>query len=348
MKLDIDLIKRYFSGEYSRKDFLLIREAVSSEDLEHELRNYIRGHWDEFDASSLPDGDIEKLLHKVHHKIHLVQSHKSLKLTIWYYIQRIAALLFLPLALSFLYYYNIQSVRQVLADGIAEIQCPMGVRTKFSLPDGTTGYLNSGSILRYHPSFGESRQVELVGEAYFDVKKDDHSTFSVRTRGMYIDVLGTTFNVIAYPDEDTEEVILEGGALNIRGFDGDNKINMVPNQKVTFRIGAAGFIKDRVISSQYISWKEGKLVFRNETMEQVARRLSRWYNAEIIIADSELLHYSFYATFLDEPLDEVLKLLSLTAPIMFEEKSRVLSKDGMYSKRKITLKLNPGKLEQFK
>jgi ferric-dicitrate binding protein FerR (iron transport regulator) len=80
----------------------------------------------------------------------------------------------------------------------------------------------------------------------------------------------------------------------------------------------------------------------------VARRLSRWYNAEIIVADPQLYPYTFYATFQDEQLDEVLKLLALTTPIMYEEIKRELSSDGLYAKRKIILKVNPKKIKEFK
>lgn len=82
-------------------------------------------------------------------------------------------------------------------------------------------------------------------------------------------------------------------------------------------------------------------------MGQVARRLSRWYNAEIVIADAQLMNYKFYATFQDEQLDQVLKLLAITSPIAFEEMKREINPDGTYEKRRIILKLNLEKIKQF-
>jgi transmembrane sensor len=348
MKLDIGVLKRYFSGKYSRNDFELIRKAIESDDQDRELKSIIKEHWNEFDAVSFPDRDVDNMLDKIHHFIHLEENRESRKFAIWNLFQRVAAVLFLPLALSFLLYHFYQPSKQLSTERFAEIQCPPGVRTNFGLPDGTTGYLNSGSKLRYDPSFRKTRQVELIGEAYFDVANKNNSPFIVQTRDMKIKVLGTTFNVIAYADEKTEEVILESGALSIYGLQGDFTVDLSPNQKITLHSGSNIQIEENVISSQYTSWKQGKLVFRNEAMEKVARRLSRWYNAEIIIADKELYQYSFYATFQDEPLDEVLKLLALTTPILIAEETREISRDGVYSKRKIILKVNPERIDKFR
>jgi ferric-dicitrate binding protein FerR (iron transport regulator) len=83
-------------------------------------------------------------------------------------------------------------------------------------------------------------------------------------------------------------------------------------------------------------------------MKQVAQRLSRWYNAEIVLADKSLEDYTFYATFVDEPLDEVLKLLAFTTPMAYREEKREAASDGLFPKRKIVITINPEKINQFK
>jgi len=118
-------------------------------------------------------------------------------------------------------------------------------------------------------------------------------------------------------------------------------------QKVSLALKDGSVHQSEVIASQYTGWTEGKLIFRNEDMGQVAQRLSRWYNAEIIIADNQLLEFTFYATFIDEPLDEVLKLLAFTTPISVVEEKRLPRPDGSFAKRKITLRLNPAKVKKF-
>ena len=83
-------------------------------------------------------------------------------------------------------------------------------------------------------------------------------------------------------------------------------------------------------------------------MQQVARRLSRWYNAEVVVDDHLLDNYTFHATFIDEPLDEVLKLLSITTPLSFNEEKRKSDTEGVFQKRKIVLRINQSKINQFR
>lgn len=108
------------------------------------------------------------------------------------------------------------------------------------------------------------------------------------------------------------------------------------------------FTKKQVIASQYTTWKEGRLVFRNENMQQLAVRLSRWNNAWVIVEDSLLIDNTYHATFIDEPLDEVLKLISITTPITYRGERRPSDKEGIYQKRKIVVQLNKLKINQFR
>ena len=169
----------------------------------------------------------------------------------------------------------------------------------------------------------------------------------MNTKNLDIKVLGTTFNVIANNDEKTEEIVLQTGKVDVSSRNGKQLAMLLPNEQLVLNTNNLSISKNEVEASQYTTWKEGKLVFRNEGMEQVAKRLSRWYNAEVIIDDQKLDVYTFHATFIDEPLDEVLKLLSLTTPISYEERERASSTDGVYKKRRITLKINQSKIKQF-
>jgi ferric-dicitrate binding protein FerR (iron transport regulator) len=154
--------------------------------------------------------------------------------------------------------------------------------------------------------------------------------------------------VIANEDENTEEIILQTGKVDVSSKEGKQLAILSPNEKLILDIEKRVFGRNQVEASQYTSWKEGKLVFRNENMQQVARRLSRWYNAEVVIDDRMLDDYTFHATFIDEPLDEVLKLLSITTPISYQEEKRVSNDDGVFQKRRIILSINKSKINQFR
>jgi ferric-dicitrate binding protein FerR (iron transport regulator) len=160
-------------------------------------------------------------------------------------------------------------------------------------------------------------------------------------------VLGTQFNVLAYETEKSEEIILKEGSIEVYSKQGKRLVGLVPDQKLSLNTENRQFKTNQVEAEQYVSWTEGKLVFRNESMQLVADRLGRWYNVEIEIADEDLLKYAFRATFIDEPLEEVLKLLARTAPIKYKEIKRETSNDNTYKKRKFIVSLDRMRLNAF-
>ena len=342
------IIQKYSEGKLTLKEQIDLSEQLADTQ-NREAEQLLHDEWkSQFESYSIPDRDLKPILDKVYHHIRLNEADKGSKTTWMQTFQRVAAILILPLLFSFLAYFYFQSKPLVTAFSYAEIQCPIGVRTRFQLPDGSTGYLNSGSRLKYPVQFIGERKVELSGEAFFDVVHNAEIPFHVNTRNLDIKVLGTTFNVIAYEGEPTEEIVLQTGKVDILTKNGKQLTALAPNEQVTLDIEKHTFSKNTVKASQYTTWKDGKLVFRNENMQQVARRLSRWYNADVVIKDRLLDDYTFHATFIDEPLDEVLKLLSITTPLNYKEEKRSSDKQGVFQKRKIIIRINHSKINQFK
>lgn len=346
MDLNPKILKRFFEGKYSRKDFKTIKSVFEKPEKEAEIKNLLQNHWFDFNHETLPEVNINHILDKIHHKIQLENKHVKRMLFITAF-QRTAAILIIPLILTFLTIFYFQSKETAPEIAFAEIQCPLGVRTKFVLPDGTTGFLNSGSTLKYPVIFTSERNVTLNGEAFFDVMRDEEHPFTVNTPHMSTKVLGTQFDVIAYKNENTEEIILKEGKVEVYSNQGEKLETLQPNQKLVLNTQTRQYNKSTVEALQYISWTEGKLVFRNENMLQVASRLGRWYNVEIEIKDPELLKYAFRATFIDEPLDEVLKLLALIAPLKYKEQIRETTNNDTYKKRKVIVSLDRKRLDAF-
>lgn len=342
-----NLIQKYSIGKLTIKEQIELSEQLA--DVQNkEAEGILLNEWNlQLESNLSSNRDLTPILDKIHHRIHLNETNKVIRYNWWQTFQRIAAILIFPVLVSFLVYFYSQN-NSKSTNSYAEIECPMGVRTKFQLPDGSTGYLNSGSRLKYPVQFKEERKVELSGEAFFDVVPHARLPFHVNTRNLDIKVLGTTFNVIAYEDEQIEEVVLQSGKVDIFSQSGNPLTALSYNQRMTLDIKKRTFTKQRVVAAQYTSWKDGKLVFRNENMQQVARRLSRWYNAEMVVDDRMLEDYTFHATFIEEPLDEVLKLLSITTPISYKEDNRESNAEGVFQKRKITLKINKLKINEFK
>lgn len=311
-----------------------------------ELRDLLQNHWSDFSNESLPKGNVDHILRKLHKQIDREENRIKGNRFITAF-QKIAAILIIPLILSFLAVFYFQSKTDSTETAFAEIQCPLGVRTKFILPDGTTGFLNSGSTLEYPVLFSNNRNVKLKGEAFFDVFHDEEHPFIVNTPNLSTKVLGTQFNVIAYGSENSEEIILKEGSIEIYSIQGEKLATLEPDHRLALNTATRHFKTSQVEAKQYVSWTEGKLVFRNESMQLVADRLGRWYNVEIEIENEELLHYAFRATFMDEQLDEVLKLLARTAPLKYKEIKRETSNDNTYKKRKIVISLDRKRLSAF-
>jgi len=342
------LIQKYSDGKLTLKENIEFSELIADPKNRH-AEQLLNDVWQsQLKSEVLFNKNLKPVLDQVHHLIRLNENSKLKHLNWWQAFQRVAAILIIPLLLSFLVFLRTQPGKPTSTVSYAEIQCPLGVRTKFQLPDGSTGFLNSGSRLKYPVVFNQQRTVELIGEGFFDVVHNKEIPFHVKTRNLDIKVVGTIFNVIANEDEGTEEIVLQSGEVDISSKCGKQLAVLFSNEQLTLDSKKQTFTKKQVIASQYTKWKEGRLVFRNENMQQVAIRLSRWYNANVIVEDSLLNDYTYHATFIDEPLDEVLKLISITTPITYKEERRTSNKEGIYQKRKIVLQINKLKINQFR
>jgi len=342
-------LKRFFDGKYSRDDYDTVKRIFSDPGQRVLLIDYLEKHWNDIELGQSEQFEAGKVLKKLHQRI-ISSEVKPRKTNYLYKLQKIAAVLFIPLILSFatvLYLFvENSSTKSISNSAFAQIQCPEGVRTKFQLPDGSQGFLNGGSTLTYPVDFKNGRSVKLVGEAFFDVKHIENKPFVVETQNIDVKVLGTRFNVISYNGEKSEEVILNSGKVEV--FDKENRMLDVlePNTKIVVDKMGGSFSKSKVDANQYISWTSGKLIFRNESFSNVVKRLERWYNVTIEIRDDELNVYSFRGTFKDEPIEEVLKMLALTAPFKFKEEPRT-KKDNTYEKRKFVIWLDAERFRAF-
>jgi len=347
--MDLKIIMRYFANKYSRKDFFNVKSAFQRKGENHEMEECMQNHWMDFDENEFPDVQLDFLLDKVQHRIYIEESGRRKVISFLPILQRIAAILFLPLLIASLVFNSRNLFENGINSSWAEIQCPLGVRTKFQLPDGSTGFLNSGSLLRYPVVFEKERKVTLSGEGYFDVVHNEKVPFHVITKNLDIKVLGTTFNVVAYDDAKYEEIVLQTGHVEIEDKYGKRLASLIPDQKMILDKTNLKFDVGNVISEQYTAWKDGKLMFRNENIEDMAVRLSRWYNADVKVdkVHSRIKSYTYHGTFVDEQLDDVLKVLSLSSPISYVESERKNDKDGNYSKRKIIFSINPNKIKEF-
>ncbi len=216
----------------------------------------------------------------------------------------------------------------------AEVSVPYGQMSQVTLFDGTKVWLNSGSVIRYPNQFNKNqRNVYLDGEAFFEVTKNLHQPFKVHAKNMEVEVLGTSFNVSAYKNESETTVTLVEGSVYINNESGEKIGELVPGQMALMKEGADHIAYRHVDTDFYAGWIEGKIVFNDVRLDELAPRLERWYNVEISFEKENLKSMKFSGTLLkNKPIDQILAALELLAPIKFQHTVIVNQRDKIQVK----------------
>ena len=391
-KLEFNILKKYFEDRASEEEVILILEWLESAENSFIREKYLHLLWNEMETGSEEaDIDLERLLDKIHHEINLASRDKSAVtipspgrrsgITFTHVLRtlgRIAAIFLVPVMayIGWEIYSQKMWVKNQAEVVYNEIKCPLGAKSQFELPDGTRGSLNNGSLLRYPVKFtGKTREVELYGEAFFDVVHNRERPFIINTVGLDVKVLGTRLNIYSYPDEDYQEITLESGSVELIKREDDNIVpiaemkagqhavykfgtkdggvhpksevkdaiiindpdelekfipGMKPGQQALFRSDGGDLFVNFEETEQYTGWTDGKLILRNDPMPILLKRLERWYSVKFNVIDDRINEYTYWATFEEENLDQVLRLLSLTGPVKFNKLPREKLEDGTF------------------
>ncbi|WP_298713301.1 FecR domain-containing protein [Chitinophaga sp.] len=227
--------------------------------------------------------------------------------------------------------------------GWSTVQTRKGSKSKLTLPDGTEVILNAGSSLSYTEGFRDgARQVRLNGEGYFKVAKNAEHPFIVTTNDVEVRVLGTEFNLQAYDSESTTETTLISGKVEVTVKKDGKSYMLAPRQKLAVQRAPlepaavlpaatpgsdpgmpevelrAADTDSRDSSLTAGAWVENRLVFNDEPLESLARRLERWYNVEVEIQDEALKQARFTGSVENEPVDQILEILTTIRPIKYK------------------------------
>lgn len=211
----------------------------------------------------------------------------------------------------------------------SEISVPFGQMSQLKLSDGTKVWLNSGTTLRYPEQFaGDQRSVTVIGEAYFEVAKMANKPFTINTSDMKVEVLGTSLNVLAYKEDATSSVTLVEGKVVVQNTEGKTIAQLNPGQMATKnKTETKVEIKD-VKTAFYASWIDGEIFFDDERLDQIAVKLERWFNVEIVFADEHLKSHRFTGTILkNKPVDQIMQALELLSPIRFKHQVNATGRD---------------------
>jgi ferric-dicitrate binding protein FerR (iron transport regulator) len=332
-------LKKFSEGKYSWNDYQMVKSWFENIHDFHETKSFLKEQWKTLNQTVSPDDkSLDHIYKQIEYHILLEEKKESKTINLWRIYRQAAAIFLIPVLIFSAWYFFSENSYEDADLAWVEIQAPYSSRIQFSLPDGSSGWLNSGSSLSYNPRFLKKRQVQLTGEAWFEVKPSD-VLFNINTTDFNINVLGTTFNVTAYEDDSFSQVVLVEGKVNVTGNNQIFEKNLAPNEKLLVYPSENKFNVCTVDTESLTAWKDGLLLLDNEPLELAVKRMERWYNVEIIIEDELLKGYRFKATFEDEPLEEVLKLLSVSTPMDYTFEKREEDSDGIYKKKRVRIKL---------
>lgn len=235
------------------------------------------------------------------------------------WMQRVAAVMFLPMIIGMLYLYQQTSAPVNTPVSMIKIHTNPGMTTSFRLPDSTLVYLNSGSSFEYPTHFGKGdRTVYLNGEAYFEVTKKEHQRFIVNTpQGSKVEVFGTRFNLEAFENNDNITTTLIQGSIAFEYKEANNTLRqmMKPGDKIIYNTTSQKIKRLKTDGLSEVSWKDGKIILKNTNFKETLHLLSKYYQTEFIVKNKKFYNYSFTGTFTKQRLDLILEYFRISSHI---------------------------------
>jgi ferric-dicitrate binding protein FerR (iron transport regulator) len=350
----MELLIKFLNNQCTETELNEVLRWLNTDALNEDNKRLIFEDWNSYqDANDLDEDEkFTTIFDKIQEKIddgkqkENVKASKILTLSVvirW--ITKAAAVLLIPV-LTFLFYTlnekKIESDKyaKLTVDSL-EVISPIGSRTVVQLSDGSVIHLNYGSKIKYPQFFpGNTRDVELTGEGFFKIAHNPEKPFIVKAGNLNAEAVGTTFNVLAYPDQEVIETTLVNGKVVLYriGQDGKSKTvtTMTPGQHVGYNIQTNDISSTEGDIQKYILWTEGKLIFEDTPILEVTARLSRMFNVDFEVKD-EIKDYIYTVTFIDEPLCQILDLMTIATPIFTKTLPRQKLPDGTFSKPKIIM-----------
>lgn len=245
------------------------------------------------------------------------------------YAAILVALVSIP---TLIYFYSQSGKNTPLA--YTTVSADNGQISKVMLPDSTMIWINSGSTIRYNNHFSATnRDIELTGEAYFKVHKNKDLPLVVSSDELRVKVLGTSFSVMAYPEEKTVDIVLEEGKVELNSAKQSSfRYEMKPGERTRFNKTTKVLSRSMVNTELYTSWKEGTINVYNLTLNELVIKLERRYNQKFEVEESiKNLPYTF--TIKNEDLSSILGLMEKITPVVAVQKGNIIELKSNKTKR---------------
>lgn len=349
-----ELLKKYLNDKCTDLELIEVLSWINANALNEEGKKWILEDWNSYkETSNLEDDEkftaiFDKIQERIDNNDLKNDAKASTILTLslvakW--ITRVAAILLIPVITFLLYTLSekkneFDKYAQLGIDSL-EVIAPMGSRTVVHLSDGSEVQLNYGSKIKYPQFFsGNSREVALTGEGFFKVAHNPEKPFIVEAGNLQIKALGTTFNVLAYDDDDVIETTLVEGKVILNQVEQNGQIKtigkMTPGQHVNYNLQTDAISSSEGSVEKYISWTDGKLFFEDTPLLEITERLSRIFNVDFEVK-AEIKDYIYTVTFTDENLLQILDLMTIATPVNYNMLPRKKLQDGSFSKQRIVI-----------
>lgn len=318
-----ELIQKYLSNELNEEEWTQLKSWLDSDEINQKSLNKLHSFMmsSSGDATHFKESLWEELQTKMNQdKTVPVKTSKRSNLN---YFVRIAAALLIALTLSMIVHQSLKSPETVhLAEITIEKVAPKGGKLTTRLPDGTIVTLNSGSKITFPKYFnGNKRSVHLIGEAFFDVKRDESRPFDVSFNNDEVRVLGTSFNINAYDKKGNASVAVASGRVAFAVSSIDSEMILTKGDMAVFNSELKQLSKRFFDEKEIFGWKDKLLFFQNKSLEEMIPTIERWYGVQIVKNGTFSNQETFTGEFEDKPLKEVLTGLSYLYDFKYEIKN---------------------------
>ncbi|MFW5755241.1 MAG: FecR family protein [Tangfeifania sp.] len=314
-----NLIAKTISGNATSQEIKELEDWKNESSTNDQLIQKSRKVWHKT-TSHLSDNEINSDKSGLSHSYNRYLLEQIQRIRRKTFIYKLAAILAFPVALAIGWYFSDAPVNfQYAPVQLAQVTSPKGHVSKCVLPDGTQVWINTGSTITYDAArFNKNfREIKLEGEAYFEVTSNKETPFRVNTPMAHINVTGTAFNVTAYPGDTNFETVLAEGSVNLEFKSGVGKnVAMKPGQRVIYNQKTAELDIHEVDASIFTSWRNGELLFKDATLNDLIYELERIYDIKFHLQPTDLGEFRFRGMFsYNNNLIEALEKIKRTSGI---------------------------------
>lgn len=329
---NIDNILKIVTGTLKGKPKEEILTGLDHDEQDKEEFRKVKNAWALASTSKkLPDYRVEHLYLAFQKQLNRKQKARRLFPSLLKY----AAVFIFAIGISSLFFYFYTERFNDTKPQFNTVIADIGQISKVVLPDSSVVWLNSGTQISYGNDFAVSnREISLTGQAFFQVTRNEKMPMKVCCNDIEVKVLGTKFDVSAYPEDKNVRVFLESGKVEIRNSKATSSpYNLNPGEMAEYNKQSGNMSRSKPDPGKFISWKEGILVFRDDPMEEVIPKLQRRYNIEIDVASPAIYQSVFTATLKNETLEEVFKSISFACSVHYQ----ILKGEDLNTKTKVLL-----------